>query len=296
MGMRFSKIKKTWGLAASIAFGVHAMPIMLMLVLKPTPPTLAFGTTFIELSPMKMVTHDSGSQRDKAVVKKPIAKTIPKIHTQASPKKRTPKREPNKKKHTPSPKRSLQKPAHIKSTLIATPPPQERHKQSVSTRPLVRVVASARPSKPSSKAHAQSKNKLQANIPHHAVSKPLPQQTSGVNPPPRSTVIGVQSGVNTKDIKAVWRAELLAHLTRYKKYPSLSQRRKQEGEPTVLIHLGVDGAVLDVKLDGACRHRLLNIEAVNLVQRASPLPAPPLDVSRGASLSLTIPIQFKITY
>ena len=89
---------------------------------------------------------------------------------------------------------------------------------------------------------------------------------------------------------ARWQAQLMAHLERRKRYPAASRSRREEG--TAQVHFSIDarGNVLSTKLVRSSGHPALDEAAVALVQRASPVPAPPAAAPR----SITAPIRFDI--
>lgn len=284
--------RNIWVWASLIAVTVHATPITLMFIFQPQPPLLALGTTFIELSPIVMESADTGASEDEQEQEQKPAPTKPKKQRVSAPKR------PAKPVTKPAPVQTKPKP--ISSPLV--PPVQKQTPEPQPHQPPKSQAQHIR-SHPPIKSQANASNTSHAT-PTISAQKPrrpqTHQRTTGTNPPPRSTVIGVQNGETTKDPKAIWRAELIAHLTRYKRYPAPAQRRKQEGTPVVQILLGRDGTVENVILQTVCRHRLLNIEAVNLVGRASPLPPPPPEIfahmSHGGALEINVPIKFEVTY
>lgn len=86
---------------------------------------------------------------------------------------------------------------------------------------------------------------------------------------------------------ASWKGELMAHLNRYKRYPPGA------GGGTASLAFTIDrsGEVLSAHLIGSSGDSALDEEAVALVRRASPVPAPPPDFGSG-SITLTVPIRF----
>jgi periplasmic protein TonB len=86
---------------------------------------------------------------------------------------------------------------------------------------------------------------------------------------------------------ASWKGELMAHLNRYKRYPSGAG----VGTASVAFVINRSGEVLSARLIGSSGDGALDEEAVALVRRASPVPAPPPDVG-GGSIPLTVPIRF----
>jgi protein TonB len=87
---------------------------------------------------------------------------------------------------------------------------------------------------------------------------------------------------------ASWRGSLMAHLNRYKRFPSGAA-----GIGTVTVAFTIDrsGRVLSSRLVRGSGDAALDAEAVSLPRRASPVPAPPPNVG-GGSVTLAVPIRF----
>ena len=82
-------------------------------------------------------------------------------------------------------------------------------------------------------------------------------------------------------------------IKRYQKYPAPAQRRGWEGTAEVLLQIAADGNVTGITLGKSSGHAILDEEALNMVRRASPLPAAPPDL-RGRALVVTVPIVFRL--
>ena len=87
---------------------------------------------------------------------------------------------------------------------------------------------------------------------------------------------------------ATWRGAVMAQLNRYKRYPAAGTT----GTAVVAFTIDPAGRVLSARLVRGAGNSALDAEAVSLVRRASPLPAPPPTLSNGRSLSLTVPVRF----
>lgn len=87
--------------------------------------------------------------------------------------------------------------------------------------------------------------------------------------------------------RASWRGTLLAHLNRFKRFPGGAS------PGTVQVAFSIDraGRVLSARLVGASGDRLLDEEAVAMIRRASPVPAPPEGLG-GGSIALSVPVKF----
>ncbi|XKH37828.1 energy transducer TonB [Azospirillum doebereinerae] len=80
-------------------------------------------------------------------------------------------------------------------------------------------------------------------------------------------------------------------MERHKRYPRSAQARRQEGVSQVRFTIDRQGNVLSVQLDKTSGHGVLDEETVEMVRRASPLPAPPDDMAQDR-IELVVPVQF----
>jgi TonB family protein len=83
-----------------------------------------------------------------------------------------------------------------------------------------------------------------------------------------------------------WRADVLRHLDRFKRYPV----NRQEGVACVFFVLSRDGRVVSSKIYKSARSGQLDAEALNMLERAQPLPPPPLESQE--TIEVLLPINF----
>lgn len=88
-----------------------------------------------------------------------------------------------------------------------------------------------------------------------------------------------------------WKGLLLRHLERHKRYPPEAQRARHEGMPYVLFTMSRDGRVLAARLVRSSGNAALDQEALDMLQRAQPLPPLPPD-QPGESLEISVPVNF----
>lgn len=74
-----------------------------------------------------------------------------------------------------------------------------------------------------------------------------------------------------------WRARLLAHLDQNKRYPAIAERQRQEGVVHIRFTMDRAGRVLSSAITRGSGRPMLDREALAMLQRAQPLPAPPAD-------------------
>ena len=102
-------------------------------------------------------------------------------------------------------------------------------------------------------------------------------------------------GEGKKNSKAIltYQRQLIVHQKKFRRYPSKARRRGQQGTAKVEFSIDRSGKVIGKKLIGSSGYPILDEAALAAVDRASPYPAPPVEVS-GEVLHYAIPIQFKI--
>ncbi|WP_345772382.1 energy transducer TonB [Azospirillum baldaniorum] len=109
--------------------------------------------------------------------------------------------------------------------------------------------------------------------------------------PPASAPAQAAPVVRNSNALPTWHGAVLGHLERYKRYPRIAQMRRQQGVPQVHITLDRQGRVLAVRLHKGSGFEALDEETIALVERASPLPAPPPDVAQDR-MELVVPVQY----
>ncbi|EHQ4120277.1 energy transducer TonB [Campylobacter jejuni] len=100
---------------------------------------------------------------------------------------------------------------------------------------------------------------------------------------------------NAKEQVKSYQALLMAHLTKFKKYPQEAIMQKQEGVARIRVSIDESGNVLSKELKKSCPYAALNDEALSLFKRASPLPKPPKEMLKnGDKISFVMPIDYNI--
>ncbi len=87
--------------------------------------------------------------------------------------------------------------------------------------------------------------------------------------------------------QASWRGSLMAHLNRFKRFPNGAT----PGTVQVAFSIDRGGRVLSARLLHGSGDTALDEEAVAMIRRASPVPAPP-DGIGGSAVALAVPIRF----
>ena len=83
-----------------------------------------------------------------------------------------------------------------------------------------------------------------------------------------------------------YRGQVIAHLARFKRYPEGARARQAEGVPVVAFTLDGSGRVTGAGLSRSSGHADIDAEALAMVRRAVPFPAPPAGAGRSFSASI----------
>jgi protein TonB len=127
-----------------------------------------------------------------------------------------------------------------------------------------------------------------------SVAQPTPKEVAPS--PPAETVSKIPNIVPqeqvTQHIESY--SSLLANaIAKYKQYPKIAQMRGWQG--TVIADLEIDtkGAVISIKIKKSSTYEVLDNEALEMIRKASPFPAPPESL-RGKNFNVLVPISFKL--
>lgn len=90
-----------------------------------------------------------------------------------------------------------------------------------------------------------------------------------------------------------WTSRLIAQLERHKRYPSDAQSRGDRGVVRLAFSVDRSGGVHNARVVASSGSRLLDRETLSMIERASPLPAPPDDVP-GSRIAVVVPIRYNI--
>ena len=85
----------------------------------------------------------------------------------------------------------------------------------------------------------------------------------------------------------------MGHLNRFKQYPQIAQQRRQTGTVMLSFTVAPDGRVLTAQITGSSGVYILDQEVLDLIHRAEPLPAMPVDMPQEP-MQLTLPVPFTL--
>ena len=87
---------------------------------------------------------------------------------------------------------------------------------------------------------------------------------------------------------------MLAHLTRFKRYPPAAQMRREQGVALLRFSMTPAGEVLSFPAGRAVRVMpLLDQETLELIRRAQPLPALPPEMPQQP-IELVVPLKYEL--
>jgi protein TonB len=127
---------------------------------------------------------------------------------------------------------------------------------------------------------------------------PAPTTTAPQSAPVQTAAIAaapVQGQPTPRSSRAIptWKTKIVALLERNKRYPPSAQSRGEHGAAEVFFSLDRQGRVVESHIMRSSGASSLDEEALALLQRAQPFPAPPSEMP-GAHVDLTVPIRFNL--
>jgi periplasmic protein TonB len=93
--------------------------------------------------------------------------------------------------------------------------------------------------------------------------------------------------------QSAWQRDLVSRINRYKRYPATAATHRVEGVVTVQFTVDRAGVVLASQVLHSSGSPLLDDEAITMLRRAAPLPAPPAQ-AQAETFEFVLPIHFKI--
>ena len=122
------------------------------------------------------------------------------------------------------------------------------------------------------------------------VSRPAPEPTRSAE---SAAPAAPPSAASNPNAVPAWQGRLVSLLQRAKHYPDAARAAGEEGVAAVTFSMDRAGRVLAVRLARSSGSAALDAEAMALVRRAEPLPAPPPELP-GQTITLTVPIRFSL--
>ena len=126
------------------------------------------------------------------------------------------------------------------------------------------------------------------------VQKPKEEKVQEeVKPPAPQTTAPAQIKRAGSAIAPAWRDRLIAHLQRFKRYPSAAESRGEQGVVVLSFSMDRGGHVLARRISHSSGYSQLDEEVMSMIDRAQPLPPFPATMAQPR-LDLTVPIRFSI--
>ncbi len=175
--------------------------------------------------------------------------------------------------------------------VISAPPPRPRPDAAPETRtaealpPPLRNATTRAPAPTTPR-----KGKRRATAPH----PPAPQTSAPAAQPQQSAAASApQSGAAAASPSVSpdrWQSSVYRHLERRKRYPRAAESRRIGG--TVRVRFVIrHGNILSHRITASSGHAELDAAVSSLIDRASPIPAPPPEVFKSG-MSIEVPIRF----
>lgn len=118
-----------------------------------------------------------------------------------------------------------------------------------------------------------------------------PPRVEQAAPSRRTAAPETARGVTTRQVSpARWQSRLLAHLERHKRYPSGARNRREQGTAQLRFSIDASGRVTGASIVRSSGFPELDQAVMDMVRRASPVPAPP----PGVPNTFTVPVRFNV--
>lgn len=152
---------------------------------------------------------------------------------------------------------------------------------------LVSVEKIDRPPIPDPEVHPSKARRAEQSAAQDATAPPVVRDA----PIAAHSVTRDQGTGQSRDlVRVTWQKELLAHLDRYKRYPSW--RSNQSAEITVNIVLDRTGHVVSAAVAQGSGDDAFDHAALAMIERANPVPPPPASVA-DEGLNFSLPVIFR---
>ena len=86
---------------------------------------------------------------------------------------------------------------------------------------------------------------------------------------------------------------LAFHIAKFKKYPRIAIRRNWEGLVLVRMVMLDNGNIQSIAIEKSSGYKVLDNEAIMMIERAKPLPKPP-DILAGDEVNIYVPVSFAL--
>lgn len=133
------------------------------------------------------------------------------------------------------------------------------------------------------------RKQVEKPAPKKEVAKAEPKAEPKAKPAARATASSKASRAPSIS-PARWQSRLSAWLNRHKRYPRGAKSRGEEGVVSVSFAISASGDVISARVSRSSGNSELDQAALDMLRRASPVPAPPPGVAR----KIAVPVQFNL--
>lgn len=120
-----------------------------------------------------------------------------------------------------------------------------------------------------------------------------PVQTVPAPIPVKQETPPAPSQTDIDDARGKYGHSLWGAISKHKKYPKIAAMRNWQGEAIVELELDGNGKLKSKKIIKSSGHDVLDNQALEMVEKALPFPAPP-EALRGTNFTITVPVPFKL--
>lgn len=120
-----------------------------------------------------------------------------------------------------------------------------------------------------------------------------PAQTVPAPVPVKQETPPVPNQADIEDARSKYGNSLWGAISKQKKYPKIAAMRNWQGEAIVELELDGNGKLKSKKIIKSSGHDVLDNQALEMVEKALPFPAPP-ETLRGSNFTITVPVPFKL--
>ena len=112
---------------------------------------------------------------------------------------------------------------------------------------------------------------------------------------PESIVDGADTTTAPVSAAEAASVRILAWLSQYRRYPPSARRARLEGTVEIVVVLLPDGRLVQQRVAQSSGHAVLDQAALELLRRASPVPAATFETGDAAQLELHLPIVYRLS-
>lgn len=153
-----------------------------------------------------------------------------------------------------------------------------------------RLVAIEKADKPDEKEPEPKTKMTKASEESAAQEATAAPSIQNVQEATKSTTLDQGTGQSRQRARVTWQKELLAHLDKFKRYPS--ERSHTSAEIVITMSLDRMGRVLSANIAKGSGDEAFDHAAIAMVERASPVPPPPPLIA-DEGLDFSLPVIFK---